>query len=87
MLLLGTAAGAAMSLEKKGHRAGDEGRAEMWAELCSRHPRAGDPPRRDLGRTRVRLRRLLYTWRDGKLIEARSWISHAEALEAAGLAE
>jgi ketosteroid isomerase-like protein len=29
----------------------------------------------------------LYTWRNGKLVEVRSWISHAEALEAAGLSE
>jgi hypothetical protein len=29
----------------------------------------------------------LFTWRDGKLVEVRSWISHAEALEAAGLSE
>jgi ketosteroid isomerase-like protein len=27
----------------------------------------------------------LHTWRDGKLVEARDWLSHAEALEAAGL--
>jgi ketosteroid isomerase-like protein len=32
----------------------------------------------------------LYTWRDGKCVEARAWISnaaHAEALEATGLSE
>jgi ketosteroid isomerase-like protein len=29
----------------------------------------------------------LFTWRDGKCIEARAWISHAEALEAVGLRE
>ena len=29
----------------------------------------------------------LYTWRNGKCVEARSWLSHAEALEAAGLRE
>jgi ketosteroid isomerase-like protein len=29
----------------------------------------------------------LHTWRDGKCIEARSWLSHAEGLEAAGLRE
>jgi ketosteroid isomerase-like protein len=29
----------------------------------------------------------LVTWRDGKCIEARGWMSHAEALEAAGLSE
>jgi hypothetical protein len=27
------------------------------------------------------------TWRDGKCIELRGWMSHAEALEAAGLSE
>jgi hypothetical protein len=30
---------------------------------------------------------VLATWRDGKCIEARAWLSHAEALEAAGLRE
>lgn len=29
----------------------------------------------------------LYTWRDGRCLEARVWMSHAEALEAAGLSE
>jgi ketosteroid isomerase-like protein len=29
----------------------------------------------------------LHTWRDGKCVEARTWLSHAEALEAAGLSE
>jgi ketosteroid isomerase-like protein len=29
----------------------------------------------------------LYTWRDGKLIEVRSWINHADTLEATGLSE
>jgi hypothetical protein len=29
----------------------------------------------------------LHTWRDGKCIEARSWLSHAEGLKAAGLQE
>ena len=29
----------------------------------------------------------LFTWRNGKLLEARTWMSHAEALEAAGLSE
>jgi ketosteroid isomerase-like protein len=27
----------------------------------------------------------LHTWRNGKCVEARAWLSHAEALEAAGL--
>jgi ketosteroid isomerase-like protein len=30
---------------------------------------------------------VLNTWRNGKIVEARSWLSHAEALEAAGLSE
>jgi ketosteroid isomerase-like protein len=30
---------------------------------------------------------LLNTWRNGKCIEARAWLNHAEALEAAGLSE
>jgi ketosteroid isomerase-like protein len=30
---------------------------------------------------------LLHTWRDGKCLEARTWLSHADALEAAGLSE
>jgi ketosteroid isomerase-like protein len=30
---------------------------------------------------------LLHTWRDGKCLEARTWLSHAEALQAAGLRE
>ena len=30
---------------------------------------------------------MLLTWRDGKCVEGRSWLSHAEALEAAGLSE
>jgi ketosteroid isomerase-like protein len=30
---------------------------------------------------------LLHTWRDGKCIEARSWLSHAEGREAAGLSD
>jgi hypothetical protein len=29
----------------------------------------------------------LYTWRNGKCLEARTWMTHAEALEAAGLRE
>ena len=29
----------------------------------------------------------LHTWRNGKCVEARTWISHAEALEAAGVSE
>ena len=29
----------------------------------------------------------LHTWRNGKCVEARTWLSHAEALEAAGLSE
>ena len=29
----------------------------------------------------------LHTWRNGKCVEARTWLSHAEALEAAGLRE
>jgi ketosteroid isomerase-like protein len=29
----------------------------------------------------------LHTWRNGKCIEARTWLSHGEALEAAGLSE
>jgi ketosteroid isomerase-like protein len=29
----------------------------------------------------------LFTWRNGKCVEVRTWLSHAEALEAAGLAE
>jgi ketosteroid isomerase-like protein len=29
----------------------------------------------------------LRTWRNGKCIEAREWLSHAEAFEAAGLVE
>jgi ketosteroid isomerase-like protein len=29
----------------------------------------------------------LITWRNGKCLEARGWMSHAEALEAAGLSE
>jgi ketosteroid isomerase-like protein len=29
----------------------------------------------------------LLTWRDGKCLEIRGWMSHAEALEAAGLSE
>jgi ketosteroid isomerase-like protein len=29
----------------------------------------------------------LFTWRNGKCVEARAWISHAEALEAVGLRE
>jgi ketosteroid isomerase-like protein len=29
----------------------------------------------------------LHTWRNGKCVDARSWLSHAEALEAAGLSE
>ncbi len=29
----------------------------------------------------------LHTWRNGKCVEARAWLSHAEALEAAGLRE
>jgi ketosteroid isomerase-like protein len=29
----------------------------------------------------------LHTWRDGKCIEARTWLSHADALEAAGLSD
>jgi ketosteroid isomerase-like protein len=29
----------------------------------------------------------LHTWRNGKCIEARTWLSHAEALQAAGLSE
>jgi hypothetical protein len=27
----------------------------------------------------------LSTWRNGKCVEARTWLSHADALEAAGL--
>jgi ketosteroid isomerase-like protein len=30
---------------------------------------------------------LLFIWRNGKCAEARAWLSHAEALEAAGLSE
>jgi ketosteroid isomerase-like protein len=30
---------------------------------------------------------LLLTWRNGKCVEARAWLSHAEALQAAGLRE
>ena len=30
---------------------------------------------------------LLHTWRNGKCVEARTWLGHAEALEAAGLSE
>jgi hypothetical protein len=30
---------------------------------------------------------VLHTWRNGKCVEGRSWLSHAEALEAAGLRE
>ena len=29
----------------------------------------------------------LHTWRNGRLVEARDWLSHAEALQAAGLPE
>jgi ketosteroid isomerase-like protein len=29
----------------------------------------------------------LHTWRNGKCVEARTWLSHADALEAAGLSE
>ena len=29
----------------------------------------------------------VHTWRNGKCVEARTWLSHAEALEAAGLSE
>jgi ketosteroid isomerase-like protein len=29
----------------------------------------------------------LFTWRSGKCLEVRTWLSHAEALEAAGLSE
>jgi ketosteroid isomerase-like protein len=29
----------------------------------------------------------LFTWRNGKCVEGRSWLSHADALEAAGLRE
>jgi hypothetical protein len=27
----------------------------------------------------------LHSWRDGRLVEARSWISHSDALDAVGL--
>jgi ketosteroid isomerase-like protein len=30
---------------------------------------------------------ILHTWRDGKCVEGRTWLSHADALEAAGLRE
>jgi ketosteroid isomerase-like protein len=29
----------------------------------------------------------LFTWRNGKCVEVRTWLNHAEALEAAGLSE
>jgi ketosteroid isomerase-like protein len=29
----------------------------------------------------------LFTWRNGKCVEVRTWLSHAEGLEAAGLSE
>ena len=29
----------------------------------------------------------LYTWRNGKCVEARAWLNHAEGLKAAGLSE
>ena len=29
----------------------------------------------------------LHTWRNGKCVDARTWLSHAEALKAAGLSE
>jgi ketosteroid isomerase-like protein len=79
---------------REGRKALAEFSEESHAEFSEWHE-LGD---RVLGLGRFRLRfasgveldheaAALYTWRDGKLIEVRSWISRAEALEAAGLKE
>jgi ketosteroid isomerase-like protein len=79
-----------------GLREGMEALAEFSDESRAEFPEWRDLGEQVLGLGRFRLRFAsgveldqeaggLFTWRDGKLLEVRSWISHAEALEAAGL--
>jgi ketosteroid isomerase-like protein len=70
--------------------------AEFAEENHAEYPEVRDLGDRVLGLGAARFRfasgveldqevAFLLTWRDGQCVEARAWLSHAEALEAAGL--
>jgi ketosteroid isomerase-like protein len=72
--------------------------AEFSEEGHTEYPEVRDLGDQVLALGRIRLRfasgmeldnevACLYTWRNRRCIEARAWLSHAEALEAAGLSE
>jgi hypothetical protein len=71
----------------------EEAAQEAFAVAAERWPRDGVPANPGAWLTvtaRPELNQeiaILHTWRDGKCVEGRTWLSHAEALEAAGLSE